>query len=73
MSYPLGLTYESCRQRYRVRLYYRQKVVWRSYHPTLHEARQALMQAHEHRQHHAADTAAFVPKPRPHMALDLLT
>jgi len=46
---PNGLYYEHARNRWRVRLYYQQRMVWRSYHYCREEAEKALSKAQEYR------------------------
>ena len=44
-----GLYYEEDRRRWRVRLYYQQELIWRSYHYDEHEALRALRKAQDFR------------------------
>jgi hypothetical protein len=42
---PKGIYHEAKKNRFRVRLYVKQTVIWRSYHETLEEAQAILKQA----------------------------
>lgn len=46
---PRGIYFERGRRRWRVRLFYQQQLVWRSYHYSESEAKRALAQANEYR------------------------
>lgn len=46
---PKGIWFEAKRQRYRVRVYRRSRVIHRSYHKSLDEAKAALREARKHR------------------------
>lgn len=47
LDLPPGVFFEPSRQRYRVRLYRQEVVVWRTYHKTLDEALEALSLARQ--------------------------
>lgn len=49
MNLPRGIYYEAKRRRYRVRLYYGQRILWRSYHTTLEAAVEQLENAKRYR------------------------
>ena len=46
---PRGVFFEPKRNRYRVRLYYCQRVIWRSYHACPYDATEELRRAQVHR------------------------
>jgi hypothetical protein len=46
---PRGLYYERARNRWRVRLFYQQKLIWRSYHYNERQALEALQHANLYR------------------------
>lgn len=47
---PKGVYYEKNRKRYRIRLHYKQKIVWLTYHKRKHEALQTINIAKAHQE-----------------------
>jgi hypothetical protein len=69
---PRGVFFEPRRNRYRVRLYYCQDVVWRSYHPCLETALEELYKARRHRLQYVRGLGSVPPKCLPKHLKDLL-
>jgi hypothetical protein len=69
---PRGIFFEESRNRYRVRLYYCQQVVWRSYHPDLSEAEETLAVAKNYRRELVRERAKQPPPEPPKTITDLL-
>jgi hypothetical protein len=69
---PRGVFFEEDRNRYRVRLYFRQNVIWRSYHDNPAAALEALKSAREYRRSHARTCPRPKPPTLPQTVLDLL-
>lgn len=67
---PRGIWYEPDRNRYRVRLYRRSQVVWRSYHFHIEEALEALSSALQAQTTWIPENKK-VPKPHPQNIIDL--
>ena len=70
---PRGIFYEPHRNRYRVRLYYCQQVVWRSYHDELASALAELHKAHDHRRRFVRQLVNRPKKEPPRTLKDLLS
>lgn len=67
---PRGIWFEEGRGRYRVRIYHRQQIIWRSYHFTLDDA----LDAHQHAlelQRSWRPSAPVVRNPYPKSVLEL--
>lgn len=69
---PRGVFFEESRSRYRVRLYFRQNVIWRTYHDDPAAAIVALKQARAYRRSYARQQPRPQPIVLPQTALDLL-
>lgn len=69
---PAGIYYETRRARYRVRIYYCQTVVWRTYHDNRADALKALQEAIAYRRQYVRELVCRTQKPPPKTLLDLL-
>ena len=72
MHVPRGIYYEEGRNRYRVRLYYNQKIIWRTYHQTIEAAVAALDDAKTYRRGLVRALAKQAPPTLPTLLTDLM-